>query len=128
MESHELKKTNIKNLICYYFDVIIKIRYFDFDNILVDEKLYKSILVYDILYKTLFGLKPLCIRFDEANRFIRACERIRNLVLFGPEIYDAIYNRIRYFLSQENGITYIFSHNYAKMKIDSHDSIHLEKT
>ena len=80
MESHELKKTNIKNLICYYFDVIIKIRFFDFYNILVDEKLSKSILVYDILYKTLFGLKPLCIRFDEANGFIRACEGIRNLV------------------------------------------------
>ena len=33
------------------------------------------------------------------------------LVLFGPEKYDAIYNRIRYLISQKGGITYVISHN-----------------
>ena len=36
---------------------------FDFD-IFFDERSYKNILVYDILYKALFGAKPLPIRFD----------------------------------------------------------------
>ena len=31
------------------------------DNILIDEKSYKNVLVYDISYKTMFGSKPLHI-------------------------------------------------------------------
>ena len=33
----------------------------------------------------------------------------------------------RLFISQEKGITYNFCHNYAKIKIDSYDSLALEK-
>ena len=63
MEYNELKEVNIKNRLCHYFDHIIKIE--DFDNISIDEISYKNIDVYDISYKTLFGSKPLRIRFDE---------------------------------------------------------------
>ena len=35
---------------------------------------------------------------------------------------------IRYLISQKIGITYAFSHIYAKIKIDSFDSLHIEKT
>ena len=39
MESnYELKKIDIINPTCYYFDDIIKIKDFDFDSILIDEK------------------------------------------------------------------------------------------
>ena len=38
MENNELKKVCIKNRTCCYFDDIIKIADFDFDNILLDEK------------------------------------------------------------------------------------------
>ena len=65
----------------------------------IDERSYKNILVYDISYKTLFGSKPLRIKFDEVDRFIRVYDGIRYVVLFGPEKYDAIYNRIRYLLA-----------------------------
>ena len=44
----ELKQINIKNCACYYFDDILKIEDFDIDNILIDEKSYKNILVYNI--------------------------------------------------------------------------------
>ena len=67
----ELKKIDIKNRACYYFDDIIKIEDFDFDNIIIDEKLYKKLLVYDTSYKTLFGSEPVHIRFDEVRGFIR---------------------------------------------------------
>ena len=53
---------------------------------------------------------------------------IRCLVLCGREKCDSIYNRIRYLMSVESGITYITSHNYAKVKVDSHDSLPPEKT
>ena len=40
--------------------------------------------------------KPLCIRFDKIDGFIRVYDRTRYLVLFGSEKYDSMYNRIRY--------------------------------
>ena len=46
----------------------------------------------------------------------------RYLVLFSPEKYDAIYNRIKYIISQKSGIPYIFSHYYMKIKVESYDS------
>ena len=70
-ESNELREIHIKNCTCYYFDDIIKIEDFDFDNIIIDEKLYKKLLVYDTSYKTLFGSEPVHIRFDEVRGFIR---------------------------------------------------------
>ena len=48
MESSELKEVDVKNGTSYYFDNIIKIENFDFNNISIDEKSYKNILVYDI--------------------------------------------------------------------------------
>ena len=48
MESNELKKVSIKNRTYYCLDDIIKLEDFDSDNILLDEKSYDNILVYDI--------------------------------------------------------------------------------
>ena len=61
MENNELKQVWIKNCTCYYFDDIIKIKDFKFD-ILLDEKSYENVLIFDVSYKTLIGSKPLCIR------------------------------------------------------------------
>ena len=38
MEYNEFEKVRIKNRTCYYFDDIIKLKDFDLDNILIDEK------------------------------------------------------------------------------------------
>ena len=38
MENNEFKKVRIKNRMCYYFDDIIKLGDFNFDNILIDQK------------------------------------------------------------------------------------------
>ena len=118
MESNnELKEIYIKNCTSYYFDDIIKIEFFDFDDILLDEKSYKNILLYDISYKYLIGAKPLRIRFDKVDGFIRVYDGTRYLVLFDPDKYDSIYHRIRYLLSLKSGITYFIFHNYARIKI-----------
>ena len=37
---NELKRCGTKNCTCYYFDGIIEIKEFDFNNILLDEKSY----------------------------------------------------------------------------------------
>ena len=53
----------MKNLACYYFDDIIRAEDIDFDNVLLDEKSYEIILIYDISYKTFMVVKPLRIWF-----------------------------------------------------------------
>ena len=53
------------------FDDIIKFEDFDFDNILIDEESHKNILICGISYRKLIGAKPLRIRFDKIDGFIR---------------------------------------------------------
>ena len=80
-------------------------------------------------FRTKIGAKPLRIRFDKVDEFIKFYDGPdRYLALFDPENCDAIYNSIRYLISQDSGITYVFSHNYARTKIDSCDALSLEKT
>ena len=75
------------------------------------------------------GDKPFHIKFDKINGFIRVYDGGKQLVLFGAEKYDSIYNRIRYVIAVKGDVTYaFFSHNYTKLKIDSYDYLSLEKT
>ena len=127
----ELKEIHIKNCTCYYFGDIMRVVGIDFDNILLDEKSYKTyenILIDNIPYKTFMGTKPLRIRFDEMDGFIKIYDGIRYLILFGPEQYDAIYNRIRYLISEKSGITDSINHSFARIRIDSYNSLLIEKT
>ena len=72
MESKEkLKEIDIKNHGWYHFDDIINGIDINFADILLDEKLYENISVYDISYKTSKSPKPLRIRFDKMGVFIR---------------------------------------------------------
>ena len=89
----------------YYQDDIIKLEDFDIDNILIDEKSNENILIYNLSYKTLIGSKPLCIRFDKIDGFIRIYDGIRYLNFFGFEKYDAIYGKIRYLTNLKSSIT-----------------------
>ena len=91
-------------------------------------KNHMEILIYDISYKICIGAKTLRIRCDKVDGTVKVDNGTRYLVLFDPEKYDAICNRIRYLISQKSGITYVFSHNYARIKIDSNDFSPLEKT
>ena len=67
------------------------------------------------------------IRFDQIDGLVRIYDRIIYLTLFGSEKHQAIYNRIRYLISIKSGITHIFSHYFAKMKVDSYDYLPIEK-
>ena len=94
----------------------------------MDEKSYENILVYNISYTSVIGAELLRIRFDKTDGFIRVYDGTRYLVLFKGEKYDFIYNKFRYLIGVKSGITYVISHNYAKVKVDSYDSLPLEKT
>ena len=66
---NSLKEINSKNRTCCYFNEITKFEDFDLNNILIDEKLWKNISVYDISYKLLIGAKPLRIRSLDGLEF-----------------------------------------------------------
>ena len=97
----------------------------------MDEKSYENILSCNISYKTLIDAKPLHVRFNKTDGFIRVYDGKRYLLLFGSGEYDSIYNRIRYLISIKRGITYVVSQNYATVKshiVDLYNSLPLEKT
>ena len=110
---HSNNMSKSPNCTCYYLDNIIKFEDFDFDVILIDEKLLKSNSIYNSSYMTLIGSKTLCISFDKIDGVIKVYDGIKYLVLFGLEKYDAIYNRIWYLISQGSGYKHVFSHSFA---------------
>ena len=77
----------------------------------------KNILIHHVSYKFLIDYMGLFEIILETN-----------LELFGLEKYDAIYDRIVYLIGFKSSITYVFSHNHAKMKIDSNEDFTLEGT
>ena len=113
----KLKETNVKNQTCYYFDDIIGVMDrdsdFDFNDILLDEKLYKekykNVSIYDISYKTSMGVKPLFIRFNKIDG-IKTHNGIRCLVLFDLGWFDKICDKIKYLISEKSGITDSINH------------------
>ena len=117
--NNKLKGNYFKNRTFYYFDYIIKIEDFDFYYILIDEKSCENILVYNISYKSSIGAKPLHISFNKVDRFIRVFDGTRYLILFGPEIYDAIINSIRYLIGVKSSITYVIAYVVLPMKLMS---------
>ena len=67
--------------------------------------------------------------FEKIDGFIKISDKVRYLVLFGPESYDAIYNGVRYVISEEkSGITDIINHNFVRIRINSYNSLPTEKS
>ena len=72
--------------------------------------------------------KPLRIWFERIDGFIKIYDGIRHLVAFAPESFNAIYNKINYLISEKGGITYSTNHNFARIRIDSYNSLPIENT
>ena len=70
-----------------------------------------------LLYKALIGEKLSSIMFDKINRFIRAYDEAKNLVLFGSQKYDAIFERIKYLMNLKSGNQFFFLIITQKVKL-----------
>ena len=136
MESEDKwKETGIKNRTCYYFDDIIGVMdresNFEFSDISLDEKLYKekykNILIYGISYKTPTGAKPPRIRFNNIDGFSKTHNGIWYLVLFDHWQFDKIRDRIENLISEKSGTADSINHNFGKIRIDSYNSLPIEK-
>ena len=124
----ELKEIDIKNRTCYYFDDIITNRDIYSVEILLDKKVYEDISVYDILYKTSTDPKPLGIRFDKIDGFIRVgSDEFKNFVLFDHGLFDEICDKTKYLISEKKGTTDSINHNFGEIRIDSYNSLPIEK-
>ena len=68
--------------------------------------------------------KPLCIRFDKIDGFIRVYDGTRYLELENIILFITGLNILQ---GKKSSITYVISCNYAKIKVDLYDSLPLEK-
>ena len=94
MENNDnLKEIDTENCTCYYFYDIIKIEDFYIDNSLIDQKLCKNILVYDISYKTLMGAKHFRIYYLRSyNYYIFGWNRRIFQSFWWNEIFSIIWS------------------------------------
>ena len=115
---------------CLYIDDTIKARDREIysSDILLDKKLYKesyeNILICD---KTSTSAKPLRNMFDETDGFIKIYDGIRYLVLFDYGCCDKICDRIKYLISEKGGITDSINNDFARIRIESYNSLPIEK-
>ena len=107
MGNNKSKKVGVKNRTYYYFDDIIKIENFDFHNVLLDGTM------------KLFWFMTFCTKPWKVQNYAYYAR------IIGPEKYHTIPSRIRYLTGLKSGITYVDSHNYGEIKIDSHDNLPL---
>ena len=67
------------------------------------------------------------IRFDEIDGLIKIHDEIRYFALFDCWWCDKICNRIKYVISEESGVTDSINHTFARIIIDSYNSLPIEK-
>ena len=72
-----VKDINIKNHTYYFFNDIINIKDFDLNNIRIDEKSYKNVLIFYIGYVTIKkdlkidSVNPLYLIFGKVNGYFK---------------------------------------------------------
>ena len=96
----------------------------DFNNILLDKNSYKNSLIYNISYKTFMGEKPSDIWFNKIDGFIKIDNVVRYLGLLK---FNEVYERIKFLIGEKSGITDSINYNFARIRIDSYNSLPIEK-
>ena len=103
--SNKVKYISIKNHPNYFFDDIINIKNFDPNNIKMDERSYKNILIYNIAYVTIKDLKYM--KINSVN------------------LLHLIFNKVNEYFEEINGNKYlmIVSTNESKEKIKNYKEL-----
>ena len=92
------------------------------------EKSYENILIYNVVFKTLYGAKPLRIVFNKIDGYTRKYDSTKYLALFHcDEKNERIFDRRSYSNMLKSNISDVCSHKYTKFKINSDDDLPLEK-
>ena len=76
--SNKVKDISIQNHTYYFFNDIISIKTFDPNNSKTDEKSYKSILIYCIIYVTIKDLKY--VKINSVNPFYIIINKMKGCI------------------------------------------------
>ena len=92
MNKNVIKDIDIKNRTYYFFDDIINIKIFDSNNIKIDEKSYKNILIYYFGYVTIKDSKY--EKINSVNLLYLIFSKIRIYYIGYATIKDSKYEKI----------------------------------
>ena len=68
------------------------------------------------------------MKFSKTDGFTKNYNGIRYLVLFGYWWYEKIFENIKYLKSDKSDTKDNINHNFARIRIDSYNSLAIEKT
>ena len=138
-----VKDIDIKNHTYYFFDDIINIKNFDPNNIKIDEKSYKNILIYYIGYVTIKDSKyikinsvnPLYLIFNKVNGYFEEINGNKYLTLVPTneskekiKKYEELWSKIRDLIRSITKNSDDYDEKYMKIKFNSDDELPLNKT
>ena len=141
--SNKVKDIDIKNRTYYFFNDIINIKNFDPNQIKIDEKLYKDILIYYIVYVTIKDFKyvkinsvnPLFLIFNKVNGYFEEINGNKYLTLVRTnesrekiKKYEAVWSKIRDLIRLISKNLDDYDIKYVKIKFNSDDKLPLNKT
>ena len=66
-------------------------------------------------------------RFDKIDRFIKIHNKISYLLLFDYSYCDKVCDKIKYLIGEKSGITDSINRNFGRIRVDSYDSLPIEK-
>ena len=141
--SNKVKDINLKNHTYYIFNYIVNIKNFDPNNIKIDEKPYKDILIYYIGYVTIEDLKyvkihilnPLYRIFSKVNGYFEEILKNWYLMLVHTneskdkiKKYEELWSKIRDLIRLITKNSDDYDEKYMKIKFSSDDELPLNKT
>ena len=88
----------------------------------------KHIVLWTLNRQAKIFSRTLLSKFAKIYGFIRVLDgEIKHFVLFDYGLFDKIWDKIKYFITEKGGIADRINHNFAKIRIDSYDSLPSEK-
>ena len=139
--SNKVKDINIKNRTYFFSNDIINIENFDPNNIKIDEKSYKNILIYYIGYLTVkeyvktYSVNPLYLIFRYVNGYFKEINGNKYLTLVPTnkskekiKKYEELWVKIRDLIRSITKNSDDYDGKYMKIKFNSDDELPLNKT
>ena len=137
---NKFKETSIKNNTYCFFDDIINIKNFDPNNIKIDEKSYKNILIYiryvtikDSKYAKINSVNPLYLIFSKVNGYFEEINGNKYLTLVPTnenkeKKYEELWSKIRDLIRSITKNSDDYDEKYMKIKFNLDDELPLNKT
>ena len=136
--SNKIKDKNIKNKTYYFFNDTINIENFYRNNIKIDEKSYKNILIYYIGYVTIkekiYSVNPLYLIFRYLNGYFEEINGNKYLTLVPTnesmekiKKYEELWIKIRDLIRSITKNSDDYDEKYIKIKFNLDDELPLNK-